>query len=90
MTLLGAANRDPAKFTDPDEFQVDRDEGPALSFASGIHYCLGANLARAEGQEMFAGLIRRFASIEPAGELVHRQRVTLRGYSELPIRVTPR
>lgn len=90
MTLLGAANRDPAKFSDPDDFVVDRDEGPPLSFASGIHYCLGANLARAEGQEMFAGLIRRFSSIELDGELVHRPRVTLRGYEAVPVRVTPR
>jgi cytochrome P450 len=90
MTLLGAANRDPAQFCDPDEFLIDRDEGPPMSFASGIHYCLGANLARAEGQEMFDALIRRFSSIEQAGELVQRGRVTLRGYETVPLEVTPR
>jgi cytochrome P450 len=90
VTLLGAANRDPAQFSDPDRFDIGRDEGPPLSFASGIHYCLGANLARAEAQETFAGLIRRFARIEQAGELVHRGRMTLRGYEAVPIRVTPR
>ncbi len=90
MTLLGAANRDPAHFSDPDAFDVGRDEGPPLSFASGIHYCLGANLARAEAQEMFAGLIRRFAAVEQAGPLEQRGRMTLRGYRAVPITVTPR
>ena len=46
VTLIGAANRDPEKFEDPDNFLVRRDEGPPLSFASGIHYCLGANLSK--------------------------------------------
>lgn len=90
ITLLGAANRDPAQFSDPDRFDIGRDEGPPLSFASGIHYCLGANLARAEAQETFAGLIRRFAHVEQAGELVQRGRMTLRGFEAVPIRVTPR
>ena len=90
ITLLGAANRDPDQFTNPDDFDVARDEGPPLSFASGIHYCLGANLARAEGQEMFAGLIRRFARVEQAGPLEQRGRLTLRGYEDVPVSVTPR
>jgi cytochrome P450 len=90
FTLLGAANRDPAHFVDPDRFDVGRDDGPPLSFASGIHFCLGANLARAEGQEVFAGLIRRFASIELDGDLVQRPRMTLRGYQAVPVRVNPR
>lgn len=90
VTLLGAANRDPAHFTDPDRFDVGRDEGPPLSFASGIHHCLGANLARVEGQEVFRALRDRFRSIELAGELVQRPRTTLRGYEAVPVRVTPR
>ncbi len=90
VTLLGAANRDPARFTDPDRFDITRNEGSAMSFAAGIHYCLGANLSRAEGQEVFAALINRCASIELDGPLVQRRRVTLRGYQSLPVRVTPR
>ena len=90
LTLLGAANRDPAQFSDPEAFRVDRDEGPPLSFASGIHYCLGANLARAEGQEVFSALIDRFSSIEQAGDLVQKGRMTLRGYEAVPVSVTTR
>tara|TARA_B100001123_G_scaffold440271_1_gene578960 strand:- start:417 stop:1286 length:870 start_codon:yes stop_codon:yes gene_type:complete len=90
VTLIGAANRDPSRFSDPDEFRVARDEGPPLSFASGIHYCLGANLARTEGQEMFAGLIRRFKRIDQAGELKQRGRLTLRGYEKVPVTVKAR
>ena len=90
VTLIGAANRDPEKFEDPDNFLVRRDEGPPLSFASGIHYCLGANLARAEGQEIFSGLIRRFSTIQQAGELEQRGRMTLRGFKTVPVSVTER
>ena len=90
VTLLGAANRDPERCANPDAFRLRRNEGPPLSFASGIHYCLGANLARTEGQEMFAGLIRRFKKIEQAGDLKQRGRLTLRGNETVPVSVTPR
>ena len=90
VTLLGAANRDPSHFTDPDRFDVGRDEGTPMSFAAGIHYCLGANLARVEGREVFRALRDRFSAIELAGELVQRPRTTLRGYEAVPVRVTPR
>ncbi len=90
VTLLGAANRDPSHFTDPDRFDVARDEGPPMSFASGIHYCLGANLARAEGQEVFAALRERCRSMELDGPLVRRHRMTLRGFHAVPVSVTPR
>ncbi len=89
LTLLGAANRDPLRFTDPDRFDVTRDEGAPMSFASGIHFCLGANLARVEGQVVLEGLIRRFSSIELNGELHQRKRMTLRGYEAVPVTVVP-
>jgi cytochrome P450 len=86
LTLLGAANRDPGHFSDPDRLDVGRDEGPPLSFGNGIHYCLGAALARAEGQVVFERVLSRFGSIELATEApVWRDRITLRGLTELPV-----
>jgi len=86
ITILGAANRDPAHFSDPDRLDLERDQGPPLSFAAGIHFCLGAPLARAEGQVFFGRLIERFRSIELATDTpVFRNRITLRGLSTLPV-----
>jgi cytochrome P450 len=86
ITILGAANRDPAHFSDPDTLDLGRDEGPPLSFAAGIHFCLGAALARAEGQVFFGRLLERFESIELAIDApVFRNRITLRGLTSLPV-----
>ena len=86
VTALGAANRDPEHFADPESLDLRRDEGPPMSFASGIHFCLGASLARAEGQVAFDRMLRRFSSIELATDSpVFRNRITLRGLIELPV-----
>jgi cytochrome P450 len=86
VTLIGAANRDPAHFHDPDRLDVSRDEGPPMSFGSGIHYCLGAALARAEGQVVFDRLLERFPRMELADEHpARRDRITLRGLLELRV-----
>jgi len=86
VTVLGAANRDPARFTDPERLDLRRNEGLPLSFAGGIHFCLGAALARAEGQVVFDRLLARFGSIELASESpTFRNRITLRGLVELPV-----
>ena len=61
-----------------------------MTFTSGIHYCLGADLSRAEGQEVFGSPIQRCASIELDGQLVCRPRMTLWGYQEVLFRVTAR
>jgi len=90
VTLLGAANRDPAHFDDPDTFDITRDQGPPMSFASGIHYCLGANLSRAEGQEVVSSLIEKCGSIELDGELSRRNRMALRGFESVPVAVSGR
>ena len=88
VTLLGAANRDPDVFDKPDEFDIERSPNHPLSFGWGIHHCLGANLARIEGQIVFRGLLDRFPSIEATGEPpAWRPSVTLRGLEELRIAV---
>jgi cytochrome P450 len=87
LALLGAANRDPARFHDPDRLDVGRSEAPPLSFGSGIHHCLGAALARLEAQIVLDRLLDRFARIElVGGEPRYRDSLTLRGLVELPMR----
>jgi cytochrome P450 len=90
VTLLGAANRDPRTFPDPDRFDVGRDGATSLSFASGIHYCVGAALARVEGQVVFDRLLTRFPVIAPAWPDGSRPSVrpspVLRGLTSLPVR----
>jgi cytochrome P450 len=90
LALLAAANRDPARFGDPDRFDIARPENLHLAFAWGLHFCLGARLARMEGQLVFAGLVERFARIEPAGEPVRNPGLAIRGFESLPVRVFPR
>jgi cytochrome P450 len=90
MTLLAAANRDPARFADPDRFDVGRPDNLHVAFAWGLHFCLGARLARMEGQLVLEGLVERFARVEPAGEPVRNPGLAIRGFESLPVRVTPR
>jgi hypothetical protein len=89
VTLLGAANRDPRMFDEPDRFDVGR-VGPApMSFGGGIHFCLGAALARAEGHVVFERLLDRFPVIEPAWDdpPAYRDTIVLHGLESLPVRV---
>lgn len=86
MTLLGAANRDPDAVSDPERFDVGRDAVPMLSFSSGIHHCLGASLARLEGQVVLERLLDRFGSWELLEEdPPFKPRLTLRGPQRLPV-----
>ena len=77
---LAAANRDPARWERPDDLDVSRPEAQSLTFSQGIHYCLGAALARLEGQEVFRALTRRLPDLQLAEEPVHRDHFVLRGY----------
>lgn len=91
MTCLGAANRDPRKFgSDADQLDLGRTNAREhVSFGSGVHHCLGAALARLEGQEAIGRLIRRFPTIEAAGAPTHNGRMVLRGYDTLPVTLAP-
>jgi cytochrome P450 len=87
LLLVGAANRDPVRFARPDVFDPGRPANQPLSFGGGPHFCLGAALARLEGRTAFGRLLERFPSLEPAGGRTRRDRLTLRGYATLPVRL---
>jgi len=86
-TVLGAGNRDPRRFAEPDMFNALRSDGGPLSFGGGAHFCIGAALARLEAGVAFPRLLHRFPRIAPAGEPVRRETFLLRGFDELPISV---
>jgi cytochrome P450 len=87
LLLLGAGNRDPARYPAPEVFDPSRDPNQPLSFGAGGHYCLGAALARMEAQIALPMLLQRLPALRLAGTPVRRDRLTLRGYAELPVRM---
>ncbi|MGE0576522.1 MAG: cytochrome P450 [Reyranella sp.] len=86
IALLGAANRDPAQYPDPDQLDVTREHIRPMSFGGGIHHCLGAQLARLEAELVFTALIERIPNIRlPEKDTpAWRHTFTLRGLSKLP------
>jgi cytochrome P450 len=86
IIVLGAANRDPAQFPDPDRLDITRSDNRHIVFSHGIHYCLGAPLARIEAQIAINTLLRRMPALQLSTDTLEwRETVTLRGLKALPV-----
>jgi cytochrome P450 len=87
---IGAANRDPAQFPDPDQLDLSREPNKHIAFGFGIHTCAGMNLARLEAKVALSKFLARFPDYALAGEPVRGGRARFRGFLHLPARVEPR
>ena len=86
LLVLSVANRDPRQFADPDTFDITRHPNPHVAFRGGIHHCLGANLARLEGQEALRALTQRFPPFRVDTEqLEYQTLLSLRGLKALHV-----
>ncbi|MFD5299038.1 cytochrome P450 [Streptomyces mutabilis] len=87
LMFLGAANRDPDRWTDPDRFDLGRDPSGHVGFGMGIHQCVGQHVARLEAETLVTALARRVGHIELAGEPRRHLNNTLRSWASLPVRI---
>ncbi len=88
LILVGAANRDERHWTDPDRFDIHRDQGRHLTFGFGLHFCLGASLARLEGRVAMEEVLRRFPDWEVEHEGARLAPTsTVRGWDSMPVRL---
>ena len=84
--FISSANRDPNVFSDPDRFDITRQPNPHVAFGNGVHHCLGATLARVEGQEVFTALAERFPGMRLENEpLEYQPSITFRSLKSLPV-----
>ena len=86
-TGIAAANRDPDEFANPHQFNVGRSPNRHLAFASGVHHCVGLNIARLEGRAAIAGFLKRFPKYSLDGSPVRSQRARFRGFVSMPVRL---
>jgi cytochrome P450 len=89
LMFLGAANRDPRRWDNPDRYDITRRTSGHVGFGSGIHMCVGQLVARLEGEVMLAALARKVGKIEITSPAKRRYNNTLRGLENLPITMTP-
>ncbi len=87
LCAIGAANRDPSMFSEPNKLDIERNERNHIAFGRGIHHCLGAPLAMLEARAAFSALLDRFSSITLVSEPMYREQVVLRGVKELWVEV---
>jgi cytochrome P450 len=85
VAYIGAGNHDPARFAEPERLMLDRADNAPLSFGGGIHYCLGAPLARLEAQVALPALVDRFPALALDGAPERRDSLSIRGYTRLPV-----
>jgi len=84
--FISSANRDPNVFADPEKFDISRQPNPHVAFGNGVHHCLGATLARVEGQEVFKALAERFPGLQlESEELDYQPSITFRSLKSLPV-----
>jgi cytochrome P450 len=84
---VGAANRDPAQFADPDTLDISRKPNLHVAFGHGAHACAGMNVARLEARIAIGALVARFARLEAAGPAQRDRRLRFRGFTHLPVRL---
>jgi cytochrome P450 len=91
LAMIGSANRDPLAFDDPDRFDPSRDPNPHIAFGHGVHFCLGAPLARLEGRVALSVFVERIRHVEPVRESPWEPRKAfhVHGPTRLPIHVSP-
>jgi cytochrome P450 len=92
LVVAAAANRDPGRFAEPDRLEIDRSDNHHIAFGHGLHFCLGAPLARLEGDIAFTSLLARFPGLRaavPLDQIHWTYRMTLRGLVALPVLLQP-